>query len=89
MRVGRGLDSRHLAWWLLFLFVLYLGSGITIVQPDEVAVVYRFENSGMLGHTSGSQPGIVLAAQTFERVERIPVQKVFEQKVEDFTFERW
>ena len=23
-------------------FALYLGSGITIVQPDEVAVVYRF-----------------------------------------------
>ena len=90
VRVGLTWIVRHLAWWLLFLFVLYLGSGITIVQPDEVAVVYRFGQLRNAGTAQAvAQPGMLLALpKPFERVERIPVQKVFEQKVEDFTFER-
>ena len=72
----------------MLLFVLYLGSGITIVQPDEVAVVYRFGQLRNAGTAQAvAQPGMLLALpKPLERVERIPVQKVFEQKVEGLHF---
>ena len=67
VRVGLTWIIQRLAWWLVFLFVLYLGSGITIVQPDEVAVVYRFgklRNAGTARAvlSTGDVAGI---AQTF------------------------
>ncbi len=88
VRVGLMWMIRHLSWWLMLLFVLYLGSGITIVQPDEVAVVYRFGQLRNAGTAQAvAQPGMMLALpKPFERVERIPVQKVFEQKVEGLHF---
>lgn len=78
----------HLSWWLILLFALYLGSGVTIVQPDEVAVVYRFGTLRNAGTAQAvAQPGMLLALpKPFEQVERIPVQKVFEQKVEGLHF---
>ncbi len=79
---------RHLSSWLLLLFGLYLASGITIVQPDEVALVYRFGTLRNAGTAQAvAQPGMLLALpKPFERVQRIPVQKVFEQKVEGLHF---
>ena len=88
VRVGLIWLLRHLSWWLVLLFVLYLGSGITIVQPDEVAVVYRFGQLRNAGTAQAvAQPGMLLALpKPLERVERIPVQKIFEQKVEGLHF---
>ena len=88
VRVGLIWIIRHLSWWLMLLFGFYLASGITIVQPDEVAVVYRFGHLRNAGTAQVvAQPGMLLALpKPFERVERIPVQKVFEQKVEGLHF---
>ena len=88
IRVGLIWIIRHLSWWLMLLFGFYLASGITIVQPDEVAVVYRFGHLRNAGTAQVvAQPGMLLALpKPFERVERIPVQKVFEQKVEGLHF---
>jgi membrane protease subunit HflK len=88
VRTGLLWTIRNLSWWLVLLFGLYLASGMTIVQPDEVAVVYRFGNLRNAGTAQAvAQPGMLLALpKPFERVERIPVQKVFEQKVEGLHF---
>jgi len=78
----------RLSWWLVGLLVLYAVSGITIVQPDEVAVVYRWGAIRNAGTAQAiAKPGMLLALpKPFERVHRIPVQKVFEQKVEGLHF---
>ncbi len=78
----------RLSWWLVGMFVLYTVSGITIVQPDQVAVVYRWGQLRNAGTAQAiAKPGMLLALpKPFERVETIPVQKVFEQKIEGLHF---
>ena len=79
---------KRLSWWLVGLLALYTVSGITIVQPDEVAVVYRWGAIRNAGTAQAiAKPGMLLALpKPFERVHRIPVQKVFEQKIDGLHF---
>ena len=78
----------HIAWWMGLLGLLYLGSGMTIIQPDEVGIVYRWgairDGGGMNATLS---PGIsFIWPKPIERVERIPAQKVFQISVDGLHF---
>ena len=69
---------RRVHWWILLMTVLYAASGVTIVHPGEVAVVMRW------GHVVGApiEPGIAfLMPYPFEQVVRVPVKRVFEQRI--------
>ncbi|MBC04377.1 MAG: hypothetical protein CMJ34_13915 [Phycisphaerae bacterium] len=77
----------RLHWWLLLLLAAYLTSGITIVQPDEVAVVYRL--GSLVGDGAGAirQPGALIALpRPIDRVERVPTAKVFESQLRELHF---
>jgi len=79
----------RLHWWLMVLCIAYLGSGITVVQPDEVAVVYRF--GALVGEGAGAvhPPGLLVALpRPVDRVERIPVARVFETELRDLHYTR-
>ena len=79
---------RRLSWWIGLLGLLYLGSGITIIQPDEVGVVYRWGNVRNMGSAQETvQPGMLWALpKPMDRVERIPVQKVFQLSIDGLHF---
>lgn len=66
----------RLPWWLVALVVVYLGSGLTVVAPDEVGVVLRFGRlSG--GAAAVREPGLVLALPApIDEVVRVPVGRV-------------
>lgn len=76
---------RSFRWLALVLFVAYLCSNITLVQPGEVALVLR------LGKLDGStaaeqikQPGILFAFPVpIDRVVRVPVKAEGEVQVEE------
>lgn len=74
---------RFLHWWLGLLFLLYLGSGITIIQPDEVALVYRFGSLQGKGTAQAiKQSGLLFALpKPIDQVQRIATQKVVEQEL--------
>jgi len=77
----------RLHWWLAMLALAYLSSGITIVQPDEVAVTYRF--GALVGEGKGAvrPPGLLFALpRPIEKVVRIPVDKVFETELRTLHF---
>jgi len=77
----------RLHWWLSVLLVAYLTSGVTIVQPDEVAVVYRFGR--LVGDGAGAvrAPGVLVALpRPIDRVVRVPTAKVFETELRDLHF---
>ena len=77
----------RLHWWLLALVVAYLTSGVTIVQPDEVAVVYRF--GALVGDGAGAvrEPGVLVAMpRPIVRVVRVPTARVFETELRDLHF---
>lgn len=69
-----------LHWWLAALLLAYLGSGITRVQPDEVALVYRLGRlTGGAGAGAVHEPGLLLTLpRPIDRVVRVPVATVFE-----------
>jgi membrane protease subunit HflK len=84
---GARWSVERLHWWLIALMVVYAGSGVTMVQPDEVAVVYRL--GALVGEGAGAvhPPGLLLALpRPLDRVERIPVAKVFETELLDLHF---
>lgn len=77
----------RLHWWLLVLLLAYLTSGVTIVQPNEVAVVYRF--GSLVGDGAGAvrQPGALVAMpRPIDRVVRVPTAKVFETELRELHF---
>jgi modulator of FtsH protease HflK len=77
----------RLHWWLGVLLVAYLTSGITFVQPDEVAVVYRFGR--LVGDGAGAvqAPGVLIALpRPMDRVVRVPAAKVFETELRELHF---
>jgi len=87
--VGQGalwaVERMH--WWLGLLLLTYLFSGITVVQPDEVAVTYRF--GALVGDGQGAvrEPGLLLALpRPIERVVRVPVARVFQTELRDLHF---
>lgn len=78
----------HIAWWMGLLGLLYLGSGFTIIEPDEVGIVYRWgsvrDGGGMNATLS---PGVSFVwPKPIERVERVPAQKVFQISVDGLHF---
>lgn len=70
-------------WWVAAMAVLYAVSGITIVKPDEVAVVLRWGR--LLGETPALQrhgPGLLFALpRPIDEVVRVKVKHVWEVPV--------
>ena len=79
---------RFLHGWLGLLLLLYLGSGITVIQPDEIALVYRFGALQGKGTAQAvKQPGLLFALpKPIDRVQRIVSQKVIEQEIRGLHF---
>lgn len=83
--VARLLDGawKRMHWWIATMAVLYLLSGITVVKPDEVAVILRWGR--LVGDGPGLQqhvPGLLLAfPQPVDQVVRVQVKKVSEVQV--------
>jgi len=75
---------QRMHWWVATMVVLYLLSGITIVKPDEVAVVLRWGK--LLDATPALQahgPGLLFAfPRPMDRVVRVQVKRVREIPVQ-------
>jgi membrane protease subunit HflK len=71
---------RRMHWWVATMALLYVMSGITIVRPDEVAVVLRWGR--LVGGTTALQqhgPGLVFTLpRPIDRVVRVQVKHVWE-----------
>jgi len=78
----RALDAlwQRMHWWVIAMAVLYAVSGVTIVRPDEVAVILRWGR--LVGATAALQehpPGLLFAfPRPIDRVVRVPVKHVYE-----------
>lgn len=76
---------RRLHWWLAGMAVLYLTSGVTVVQPDQVALVLRMGK--LRGVNPAEQvhgPGLLLALpRPIDEVVRVPTEKIFELELND------
>lgn len=74
---------QRMHWWVALMAVLYALSGITIVRPDEVAVVLRWGR--LLGDSPGLQqhgPGLLFALpRPIDEVVRVQVRHVWEVSV--------
>jgi modulator of FtsH protease HflK len=87
--LARALDAvwQRMHWWVATMAVLYLLSGITIVRPDEVAVILRWGK--LVGATGALQehgPGPLFALPPpIDEVVRVPVKHISEVKVETLT----
>src|ERR1700719_3278983 len=70
-------------WWVAAMGILYALSGITIVKPDEVAVVLRWGR--LVGDTPALQehgPGLLFAfPRPVDQVVRVQVKRVREVPV--------
>jgi len=70
-------------WWVAAMAVLYLLSGITIVKPDEVAVILRWGR--LVGATPALQehgPGLLFSfPRPVDRVVRVQVKHIWEVPV--------
>jgi membrane protease subunit HflK len=90
--VARLLDWawQRMHWWVATMAVLYAVSGITIVKPDEVAVILRWGR--LVGATPAFQehgPGLLFAfPRPVDQVVRVPVKHVWEVKVSTLTAAR-
>jgi membrane protease subunit HflK len=74
---------QRMHWWVATMAVLYALSGITIVRPDEVAVILRWGH--LVGATPALQehgPGLLFAfPRPVDRVFRVQVKHVWEVPV--------
>jgi membrane protease subunit HflK len=74
-------------WWVATMAILYALSGITIVRPDEVAVILRW--GSLVGDTPALQehgPGLLFAMpRPIDRVVRVQVKHVWEVAVGTLT----
>src|SRR4029077_6580223 len=74
---------QRMHWWIATMAILYALSGISIVRPDEVAVILRW------GHLVGATPalqehgsGLLFAfPRPIDRVVRVQVKHVWEVPV--------
>jgi membrane protease subunit HflK len=68
---------RSFRWVALALLVVYLCSGITLVQPGEIALVLRLGKlDGVTREEQIKQPGLLLALPfPIDRVVRVPVKE--------------
>jgi membrane protease subunit HflK len=78
--LGRLLDAawRRMHWWVAAMVVLYAVSGITVIHPDEVAVVLRWGRLvGRTRHAQRHGPGLLLAfPRPVDRVVRVKTKHV-------------
>jgi len=78
---------QRMHWWIATMAVLYLLSGITIVKPDEVAVILRWGR--LVGTTPALQehgPGLLFALpRPVDEVVRVEVKRVSEVEVGTLT----
>lgn len=83
--IARLIDAgwQRMHWWIATMAVLYLLSGITVVKPDEVAVILRWGR--LVGSTPALQehgPGLLFALpQPVDEVVRVQVKRVSEVQV--------
>lgn len=70
---------QRMHWWVATMAVLYACSGITVVKPDEVAVILRWGH--LVGDTPTLQehgPGLLFAfPRPIDQVVRVPVKHVY------------
>ncbi|MBI2569292.1 MAG: protease modulator HflK [Candidatus Schekmanbacteria bacterium] len=78
----RGADAawQRMSWWIALLAALYAVSGVTVVAPDEVAVVLRWGR--LVGASRAAQehgPGLLLALPApIDQVVRVKVKRIRE-----------
>jgi len=83
--LGRGLDAawQRMHWWVATMAILYAASGITVVKPDEVAVILRWGR--LVGDTPALQehgPGLLFSfPRPVDRVVRVQTKHVWELPV--------
>jgi membrane protease subunit HflK len=74
---------QRMHWWIATMAILYAVSGITIVKPDEAAVVLRWGR--LVGDTPALQAhlsGLLFAfPRPVDRVVRVPVKHVSEVRI--------
>jgi membrane protease subunit HflK len=74
---------QRMHWWVAAMAVLYALSGITVVKPDEVAVILRWGR--LVGSTPVLQehgPGLLFSfPRPIDRVVRVQVKHVWEVQV--------
>jgi modulator of FtsH protease HflK len=74
---------QHMHWWIAIMAVLYALSGITVVKPDQVAVILRWGR--LVGATPALQqrgPGLLFAfPRPVDQVVRVQVKHVWEVPV--------
>jgi membrane protease subunit HflK len=74
---------QHMHWWIAIMAVLYVLSGITVVKPDQVAVILRWGR--LVGATPALQqhgPGLLFAfPRPVDQVVRVQVKHVWEVPV--------
>jgi membrane protease subunit HflK len=75
-------------WWVATMALLYLFSGITIIKPDEVAIILRWGR--LVGETPTLQehgPGLLFALpRPIDSVVRVQVKHVWETEVRTLAF---
>jgi len=83
--VARLIDGawQRMHWWIATMAVLYLLSGITIVKPDEVAVILRWGRLvGSIPALQQHGPGLLFAfPRPVDEVVRVQVKRVSEVQV--------
>jgi modulator of FtsH protease HflK len=75
-------------WWIATMALLYLVSGITVVRPDEVAVILRWGR--LVGDTPALQehgPGLLFSfPRPIDQVVRVQVKHVWQVPVRTLVF---
>lgn len=70
-------------WWIIGMAIVYFLSGITIVKPDEIVLIFRWGR--LVGDTPALQqhgPGLLIAfPKPIDRVLRVQVKHVWETQI--------
>lgn len=78
---------QRMHWWVILMVLLYAVSGITVVKPDEVAVILRWGR--LVGATPALQqhgPGLLFALpRPIDQVVRVKIKHVWEVNVSTLT----
>lgn len=77
---------RYARWGIALLLALYLFSGITVVEPDEVGMILRFGRLVGAGPaTQVRKPGLVYKfPRPIDELVRVKIKKVFEIEIKSF-----
>jgi len=75
---------QRMHWWVAAMALLYAVSGITVIQPDEVAVVQRWGR--LVGATPATQehgPGLLFAfPRPIDEVVRVKTRHIWQLEIE-------